>query len=38
VPALDDDRPFHPDIEAANAIIRSGALIEAAGIDLPALV
>jgi histidine ammonia-lyase len=35
VPALADDRHFHPDMEAANAIVRSGALVEAAGIDLP---
>jgi histidine ammonia-lyase len=37
VPTLVDDRYFHPDIEAANAIVRSGALIEAAGHGLPAL-
>jgi len=37
VPHLDDDRHFHPDMEAANAIVRSGALIEAAGLDLPGL-
>jgi histidine ammonia-lyase len=37
VPTLDDDRHFYPDMEAANAIVRSGALIEAAGIDLPAV-
>ncbi|BBF71633.1 histidine ammonia-lyase [Sphingomonas bisphenolicum] len=37
VPMLEDDRHFHPDMEAANAIIRSGALIVAAGIDLPGL-
>jgi histidine ammonia-lyase len=35
VPALADDRHFHPDMEAANAIVRSGALVEASGIDLP---
>jgi len=35
VPALDHDRHMHPDMEAANAIIRSGALIEAVGIALP---
>ncbi|MDB5707195.1 MAG: hutH [Sphingomonas bacterium] len=35
VPALADDRHMHPDMEAANLIIRSGALIEAAGIVLP---
>jgi len=37
VPALEDDRHFHPDMEAANAIVRSGALIEAAGLALPGL-
>ena len=37
VPHLDDDRHFHPDMEAANAIVRSGALIEAVGLDLPGL-
>ena len=26
VPALDDDRHFHPDMEAANALVRSGQL------------
>jgi histidine ammonia-lyase len=35
VPMLTDDRHFQPDMEAANAIVRSGALIEAAGFDLP---
>jgi len=35
VPPLDHDRHMHPDMEAANAIIRSGALIEAAGVTLP---
>jgi histidine ammonia-lyase len=35
VPALDEDRHFHPDIEAANALVRSGALIGAAALDLP---
>jgi histidine ammonia-lyase len=36
VPHLDDDRHFHPDMEAANALVRSGQVIEAAGaIDLP---
>lgn len=37
VPTLDDDRHFYPDMETANDIIRSGALIDAAGIDLPAV-
>lgn len=35
VPPLDHDRHMHPEMEAANAIIRSGALIEAVGIALP---
>jgi histidine ammonia-lyase len=36
VPHLDDDRHFHPDMEAANALVRSGAVIEAArAVDLP---
>lgn len=37
VPMLEDDRHFHPDMEAANALVRSGALIVAAGIGLPGL-
>jgi histidine ammonia-lyase len=32
VPHLDDDRHFHPDMEAANALVRSGAVIEAVGV------
>jgi histidine ammonia-lyase len=35
VPSLDHDRHMHPDMEAANAIIRSGGLIKAVGIALP---
>jgi len=35
VPMLDDDRHFHPDMEAANALVRSGAIVETAAIDLP---
>ncbi|WP_034157485.1 histidine ammonia-lyase [Sphingomonas sp. ERG5] len=35
VPTLTDDRHFHPDMEAANLLIRSGALVKAAGLDLP---
>ncbi|MBF5091726.1 histidine ammonia-lyase [Novosphingobium sp. NBM11] len=35
VPHLDDDRHFHPDMEAANALVRSGALTTATGADLP---
>jgi histidine ammonia-lyase len=34
-PTLGDDRHLHPDIEAASALVRAGALIEAAGLDLP---
>jgi len=37
VPHLTDDRHFHPDLEAANALVRAGVVIEAAG-DLPGLV
>ncbi len=35
VPALEDDRHFHPDMEAANALVRSGGLIAAVGHTLP---
>ncbi len=36
VPHLGDDRHFHPDMQAANDIVRSGAVIAAAGpLDLP---
>jgi histidine ammonia-lyase len=35
VPTWLDDRQFYPDMEAANALVRSGALAEAAGIHLP---
>ncbi len=38
VPMLDHDRHFHPDMEAANALIRSGALVAAIGFDLPGVV
>ena len=38
VPMLDHDRHFHPDMEAANAIIRSGALISAVGRELPGVI
>ncbi|WP_414902619.1 histidine ammonia-lyase [Sphingomonas flavalba] len=37
VPHLDDDRHFHPDIEAAAALVRSGAVGGAAGLPLPGL-
>ncbi|MDI1363984.1 MAG: histidine ammonia-lyase [bacterium] len=36
VPYLSDDRYFHPDLEAANHLVRSGAVI-AATSDLPGL-
>jgi histidine ammonia-lyase len=37
IPALDDDRFLHADIEAAQAMVRSGAVIEAVGdVGLPA--
>ncbi|WP_312797636.1 aromatic amino acid lyase, partial [Tianweitania sp.] len=36
VPHLDDDRHFYPDMEAANALVRSGAVVEAAAtVSLP---
>jgi histidine ammonia-lyase len=36
VPHLSDDRHFHPDMEAANALVRSGAVVVAASsIELP---
>jgi histidine ammonia-lyase len=35
VPHLDEDRHFHPDMEAANRLIRSGALAASAGLELP---
>ncbi len=35
VPPLVDDRYFHPDMEAASLLVRTGALIAAAGLDLP---
>ncbi|QVM83982.1 histidine ammonia-lyase [Novosphingobium decolorationis] len=35
VPTLENDRHFHPDMEAANRIIRSGALLASAGNALP---
>ncbi|KPH58914.1 histidine ammonia-lyase [Novosphingobium sp. ST904] len=37
VPALDDDRHFHPDMEAANLLIRSGALADTGADLLPAI-
>ncbi|MEJ6781642.1 histidine ammonia-lyase [Aminobacter sp. Piv2-1] len=36
VPHLDDDRHFHPDMEKAIAMVRTGAIVRAAaGVDLP---
>ncbi|MDB5430027.1 MAG: hutH [Caulobacter sp.] len=37
VPQLTDDRYFHPDIQAAIALIRSGAVTRAAAITLPGI-
>ncbi len=37
VPNLGEDRYFHPDMEAANALIRSGALAAVVGIALPGI-
>jgi histidine ammonia-lyase len=36
VPHLDEDRSLHPDQQAATRLIRSGAVVEAAG-SLPSL-
>jgi histidine ammonia-lyase len=39
VPHLDEDRHFHPDIEKAIALVRTGAAIEASGAgNLPGVV
>jgi len=38
VPHLDDDRHFHPDLEAANALVRSGEIALTACIRLPGAV
>ncbi|WP_428333818.1 histidine ammonia-lyase [Novosphingobium sp.] len=35
VPPLDEDRHFHPDMEAANAIVRAGTLADVVGQALP---
>jgi histidine ammonia-lyase len=37
VPRLEDDRLMHPDMAAAADLVRSGALVDAAGIALPGL-
>jgi len=34
---LDEDRHLHPDMARAIALVRSGAVAAAAGIDLPGL-
>jgi histidine ammonia-lyase len=35
VPTLEDDRHFHPDMEAAIALIRDGSLVAAVPANLP---
>jgi histidine ammonia-lyase len=35
VPHMDDDRHFHPDIEKAISLIRSGAIADAVDVELP---
>ena len=36
IPHLDDDRHFHPDMEAANTLVMSGEVVRAAGaVALP---
>jgi histidine ammonia-lyase len=35
VPMLGDDRYFHPDMEKANTMVRSGALVGLTGLTLP---
>ena len=35
VPTLEEDRHFHPDIEAATALVRSGSLVAAVPATLP---
>jgi len=37
VPTLEDDRHFHPDMEAANLLVRSGALVDIGGDLLPGI-
>ena len=37
VPYLDVDRYFHPDMAAAIALVRSGAVVAAAGMALPGI-
>ncbi len=38
VPTLADDRHMQPDMEAAAALIRSGAIVDAAALPLPGMV
>jgi histidine ammonia-lyase len=37
VPTLIDDRHFHPDIEAALALVRAGQVVQVAELELPGL-
>ena len=37
VPHLDDDRHFHPDMETANGLVRSGALVDSTAMELPGM-
>ena len=38
VPHLDQDRHFHPDMESAIALVRSGRVVDAAGLELPGVM
>ena len=38
VPHMEDDHFFHPDIEVATRLIRSGAIIDAVDVPLPSIV
>ncbi|WP_150291512.1 histidine ammonia-lyase [Sphingobium estronivorans] len=38
VPHLEEDRHFHPDMEIANRLVRTGAVMEAAGLALPGVL
>jgi histidine ammonia-lyase len=37
IPHLEDDRYLHPEIAAAAALVRSGAIVQAAGVPLPSI-
>ena len=37
VPMLQDDRHIYPDMEAANALVRSGRVVAACGLELPGI-